>query len=357
MDEASGQPIDPLATGVPPVDYAANMVKYDAEERAALIAEMRQTVDRLENDVAARGDIKLLNRALKELRYAFQVFRPYRMIRKVTVFGSARTSPDHPDYKLAVEFGRRMASAGWMVVTGAGGGIMEGAHVGAGQSMSMGVNILLPFEQEANFVISGDQKLVTFRYFFTRKLMFVKEVHAVVLFPGGFGTMDELFEVLTLIQTGKRDMIPIVLIESPGERYWTAWLEFIRAQLLGRQLISPPDLSLFKITDSLDEAVSEIERFYSVYDSMRFIRDKLILRLRDVPGDELLDRLNIEFAGLLAGGKIERVPTHPHEYDESEIRHLPRIAFKFNRRETGRLRQLIDVLNRELAAANADEED
>lgn len=357
MDDPSKIETSPKPTGELPPDASAIALKHDAEERAALLAEMRQTINRLENDVAARGDIKLLNRALKELRYAFQVFRPYRMIKKVTVFGSARTPPDHPDYKLSVEFGRRMASSGWMVVTGAGGGIMEGAHVGAGQTMSMGVNILLPFEQEANFVIQGDEKLVTFRYFFTRKLMFVKEVHAVVLFPGGFGTMDELFEVLTLIQTGKRDMIPIVLIETPGERYWTAWLEFTRSQLLGRQLISPTDLSLFKITDSIDTAVAEVERFYSVYDSMRFIRDKLVLRLRDVPSDELLERLNVDFAGMLTSGKIERVPTHPHEYDESEIRHLPRIAFRFNRRETGRLRQLIDVLNLELAAANDDEED
>ena len=356
MDDAQPE-TSPKPTGEIPADASEAFRRHDAAERESLLQEMRQTIDRLERDVAARGDLKLLSRALKELRYAFQVFRPYRTIKKVTVFGSARTAPDHPDYKLSVQFGRRMATAGWMVVTGAGGGIMEGAHVGAGQAMSMGVNILLPFEQEANFVINGDQKLVTFRYFFTRKLMFVKEVHAVVLFPGGFGTMDELFELLTLIQTGKRDVIPIVLIETPGERYWTAWLEFIRAQLLGRQLISPPDLSLFRITDNIDDAVAEIERFYSVFDSMRFIRDKLVLRLRDVPSDELLERLNIEFASLVTTGKIERVPTHPHEYDESEIRHLPRIAFNFNRRETGRLRQLIDVLNIELAAANADEED
>jgi uncharacterized protein (TIGR00730 family) len=329
--------------------------EHDAASRAALIAELRATVDRLERDVAARGDLKILSRTLKELRYAFQIFRPYRLIKKVTVFGSARTQPGHPDYQRAVEFGRRMAAAGWMVVTGAGGGIMEAAHVGAGLAMSMGVNILLPFEQEANFVISGDQKLVTFRYFFTRKLMFVKEVHAVVLFPGGYGTQDELFEVLTLIQTGKRDLLPVVLVDTPGDPYWGMWEDYIRRQLLGRQLISPADLSLFHRTDDLDDAVSEILRFYSVFDSMRFVQDRLVMRVKTALSDEFLARLNSEFRDLLLEGCIERVEAHHHEHDEAHLVHLPRIAFRFNRRETGRLRELIDTINAEGSTAELSE--
>ena len=189
---------------------------FNADRRSQLIAEIKETADKLERDQATLGDLKILSRSLREMRYAFKVFTPYRRIRKVSVFGSARTPSDHPEYHASVEFGRQMAAEGWMVVTGAGGGIMEGAHVGAGKAMSIGVNIMLPFEQGANRIIDKDEKLVTFRYFFTRKLMFVKEVHAVVLFPGGYGTQDELFEVLTLVQTGKGDLIPSVWIEAPG---------------------------------------------------------------------------------------------------------------------------------------------
>lgn len=350
MDDTA-QPGESAA--VSPAD--ATHLDREAAGRAALIAEIRLTADKLERDRASRGDLKILSRALKELRYAFKVFSPYRRHKKVTVFGSARTPPDHPDYQLSLEFGRRMASAGWMVITGAGGGIMEGAHVGAGQAMSMGVNIVLPFEQEANYVISKDEKLVTFRYFFTRKLMFVKETNAVALFPGGFGTQDELFETLTLLQTGKRDLLPIVCIDHPGGSYWKAWNDYIREQLLGRNLISPEDLSLYRITQNLDEAIAEIMNFYAVFDSMRYVQDRLVIRLRQAPNQALLDRLNAEFHDLLAGGKIERVETHPFEYDDEHVRHLPRIALRFNRRSTGRLRQMIDFLNQEIVAAPSDE--
>jgi hypothetical protein len=237
-----------------------------------------------------------------------------------------------------------------MVITGAGGGIMEGAHVGAGQAMSMGVNIALPFEQDANYVISKDEKLVTFRFFFTRKLMFVKETSAVALFPGGFGTQDELFETLTLVQTGKRDILPIVCIDQPGGTYWSDWKDYIESELLRRGLISRQDLSLLRVTDNLDDAVSEILNFYSVFDSMRFVQDRLVLRLHEAPSDELLDRLNVAFADILSAGRIERTETHPFEYDDEHARYLPRIALRFNRRDTGRLRELIDALNREIVA-------
>ena len=318
--------------------------------RDDLIAEMRRTIDRLEKDRASRGDLKLLNRSLKELRYAFRVFSKYRMNRKVTVFGSARTQPDEAAYIHSADFGRKMAEAGWMVLTGAGGGIMEGAHVGAGREMSMGVNIMLPFEQDANHVIAGDKKLITLRYFFTRKLLFVKEVNAIALFPGGFGTQDEGFETLTLIQTGKGDMMPIVCIDEPGGSYWADWQDYIEKQLLSRKLISPADMSLFLVTDDLQEAFDEITGFYRVYDSMRYIRDRLVLRIRVEPSDEYIEQLNDEFSDLLAKGRIEKSVPHTFEQDEAHLRDLPRLRMRFNRRSIGRLRQLINRLNRDLAA-------
>lgn len=329
------------------IDGESPSAQFEAEARAGLIAEIKETADKLGRDQASRGDLKILSRALKELRYAFKVFTPYRRIKKVTVFGSARTAPDHPDFKTSVEFGRRMAHAGWMVVTGAGGGIMEGAHVGAGPAMSMGVNIMLPFEQEANPIINNDSKLVTFRYFFTRKLMFVKEVHAVVLFPGGFGTQDELFEVLTLVQTGKRDLMPIVCIDSPGGTYWSHWLEFVKRELLSRNLISPNDLSLVKVTDNLDTAVEEVLSFYQNYDSMRYIRETLVIRVHNELTEELIDRLNAQFSDILTSGVIRKVDPHPYEHEEEHLRELPRIGLHFNRRDTARLREMIDLINQE----------
>jgi len=341
MSSDSGPPAAPSSHRSPLA------IKLEEDARAALIAEIKDTADKLSRDQASRGDLKILSRALKELRYAFKVFTPFRSVKKVTVFGSARTAPDHPDFKASVEFGKKMAEAGWMVVTGAGGGIMEGAHMGAGPAMSMGVNIMLPFEQDANSVINHDAKLVTFRYFFTRKLMFVKEVHAVVLFPGGFGTMDELFEVLTLIQTGKRDLMPIVCVDSPGGTYWSSWLEFIRKELLARNLVSPRDLSLVHLTDNVDVAVSEVMGFYRNYDSMRYIRDLLVLRVRKPITDELLAKLNADFPDILSSGTIERTTTHSYELEEEDTRDLPRLGLHFNRRDAARLREMIDVINRD----------
>jgi len=324
----------------------------DPQPTSNLIEEIKETADKLARDHATRGDVKIIARALKELRYAFKVFTPYRRKRKITVFGSARTRPDHPAYQEAVEFGRRMAEVGWYVVTGAGGGIMEGAHVGAGRAMSMGLNIMLPFEQSSNPVITDDPKLVHFKYFFTRKLMFVKEVHAIALFAGGFGTQDEAWETMTLIQTGKRDLMPIVCIDYPGSTYWSDWLAFVKKQLLGERWISPADLSLFKVVGSTEEAVDEVLGFYSVYNSMRFIREKLYLRLHRAPNDELLEQLNTEFADIIASGRIERVTAHAYESDDDHLVDLPRLAFIFNRRDYGRLRQMVDVINTELAVEN-----
>lgn len=313
-----------------------------------LLEELRGTVDKLENDKASKGDLKILSRTLKELRYSFRVFSRYRKNRKVTVFGSARTQPEEGAYQHSVLFGKVMAESGWMVLTGAGGGIMEGAHVGAGRDLSMGVNIILPFEQSANHIIAGDRKLVNLKYFFTRKLLFVKEVHAIALFAGGFGTQDEGFEALTLIQTGKRDMMPIVCIDEPGGSYWKEWKEFIERQLLANGLISPADMSLFLVTEDIEEAYDEIMNFYSVYDSMRYIRDKLVLRIRVEPDDEYVEQLNDEFGDLLTTGRIEKSTAHIFEEDERHIRDLPRLKMHFNRRSIGRLRQLVNKLNKDL---------
>lgn len=335
---------------VHPQESESEVIEHVSELRnhSELIDEIKETADKLAADGATRGDLKILSRALRELRYAFKVFTPYRRNRKVTVFGSARTEPDAAEWKQAELFGKRIAEEGWMVLTGAGGGIMEAAHAGCGREMAMGLNILLPFEQEANPIIEGDDKLVNLKYFFTRKLLFVKEVHAVVSCPGGFGTQDEAFETLTLVQTGKRDLMPMVFLDEPNGTYWSSWVEYIKTELLDKGMISPSDMSLFKVTDNVEEAVDEVLDFYSVYNSMRFIRDKLVLRLHCPPSDSLMERLNDEFQDVVASGKIERAETHKLEADDEHLTHLPRISFAFNRRAVGRLREMVDVLNSEL---------
>ncbi|GIW97038.1 MAG: Rossman fold protein, TIGR00730 family [Pirellulaceae bacterium] len=314
-------------------------------QRADLIEMMERTIRQLESDGTTLGDLKILSRTLRELRYAFKVFQPYRRRRKVTIFGSARTPPDHPNYQQAMEFARCMASHGWMIITGAGGGIMEAGHVGAGRELSMGLNIMLPFEQAPNPVIDGDPKLVTMKYFFTRKLMFVKECSAVCSLPGGYGTLDETAEVLTLLQTGKQTMIPVVLLDAPGGDYWSHFHEFIEDTLLRDGMISPEDLSLYKVTDSVHEAVDETLRFYRVYHSMRYVGDTLVLRMRCPLTAEEIEELNDQFSDILVSGKIEQGEALPPEANEPEIAHLPRLKLHFDRKQLGRLRQLIDALN------------
>jgi len=328
---------------VMPTEHSSVLTRH-----TTLIESIKESADKLAKDGATRGDLKIISRALKELRYAFKVFTPYRRHRKITVFGSARTQPHEAVYQHSVEFGRMMAQEGWMVVTGAGSGIMEGALVGAGKSMSMGLNILLPFEQEANYVIKKDEKLVNMKYFFTRKLLFVKEVHAIALFPGGFGTQDEGFETLTLVQTGKRDLMPIVLLDEPNGTYWKNWHKFVVEELLQKELISRDDLSLYKMTDNLEEALEEVLGFYSVYNSMRFIGDRLVLRLHVEPDDDFLVRLNDEYSGILESGKIEKTKVHRLEADDEHLADLFRIAFHFDRKNVGKLRQMVDTINREL---------
>ncbi len=324
-------------------DAAADDRHHTGAEQLA--QQIRETADKLLRDGASRGDIKLLSTALKELRYSFKVFTPYRHLRKVTIFGSARLPASHPAYTSAVEFSRRVAHEGWMVITGAANGIMEAGHVGAGREQSIGVNILLPFEQEANPIIRGDLKLMHLKYFFTRKLLFVKESDAVALFPGGFGTQDECFEVLTLLQTGKAQMFPIVMVDEPGGNYWQRWREYIEDELLGRELISPADMSLFKVTDSVDEAVAEVLHFYRVYHSMRYVHGDLLLRLQHRLSDDRMERLRDEFADIVVAGTFEQTEALPEEANETHIAALPRLRFRFDRHNLGRLRQLIDVIN------------
>ncbi len=311
-----------------------------------LVATIKETADKLVADGTSRGDLKLLSRTMRELRYAFKVFSPYRKNRKVTIFGSARTLPHEPAYQAAVELGRAMVEHQWLVVTGAASGIMEAGHRGAGRGASMGLNIMLPFEQSANSFIAGDAKLVHMKYFFTRKLMFVKECDAVVCLPGGFGTLDEAMEVITLLQTGKRDMVPVVLLDAPGGTYWKTLQDFIINHMLGGRMISPEDLNLYRLTDSVQTAVDEVLQFFRVYHSMRYVKQTLVFRLQTPLSARLLETINTQFRDILVDGDFVATSALSGERDEPDLGHLPRLAFHFNRRHFGRLRQMIDLINR-----------
>jgi uncharacterized protein (TIGR00730 family) len=310
------------------------------------VADIIENALKLLTDVKDSGDVKVIQTALRELRYAFRLFAPYAKTRKVTMFGSARTLASRMEYQQAIEFGRKAAAAGFMVITGAGGGIMQAGHEGAGPENSFGANIRLPWEQSANPVIKEDKKLVTFKYFFTRKLTFIRHSDAIALFPGGFGTMDEGYETLTLMQTGKSQLMPLVLIDRPGGTYWKTWDKHVREHLLRDQLISTDDLYLYQITDNTDEAVKIITRFYRNFHSTRFVKDLFIIRLKHPPSDSAIDAMNEDFADIIVGSKIARIEPTPEEVEDKDNLELHRIGFGFNRRDYGRLRQLIDVLNR-----------
>jgi len=316
---------------------------YGQMEESELLRQMLTTSVRFVRDRVNRGDFRLVNNALKELRHALYIFGDYTNIRKVAVFGSARTAPDHPDWQHAHAFAERIAAEGWMVITGAGDGIMGAAQGGAGRDSSFGVNIRLPFEQSANETIAGDRKLINFRYFFTRKVMFVKESHAIVLFPGGFGTHDEGYESLTLIQTGKSELIPVIYVDEPGGSYWKDWDQYVRTHLHGRGLIGDDDLELYSVTDDIDEAVRQVTNFYSNYHSMRYVKDLLVIRLRTAPDAEQLAALNEEFASILSEGQIQVSAALAEE--NGEVSDFPRITMHFNRRNIGKLRKLINRVN------------
>jgi uncharacterized protein (TIGR00730 family) len=300
---------------------------------------------RLAADRADRLDLKIANAALKEMRAAYNVFAPYREIPKVTIFGSARTKPEDPLYAQTAELARAMADRGWMVVTGAGPGLMTAGMEGAGRENAIGVLIRLPFESGANEVIAGDEKLIEMKYFFTRKLMLMKESEAFVALPGGFGTLDETFELLTLVQTGKAVPVPIVLLDTPSGRYWDSWRRFVDDAVLSNGMIDPEDRRLYCITDNVEHAVSEVEGFYRNYHSLRWVGSRLVLRLRAAPTDEEVEELSGSFADLLADGRIDRTDPLPPEVSGQDHLDLPRLVLRLDPRRYARLRVLIDALN------------
>jgi uncharacterized protein (TIGR00730 family) len=319
--------------------------KADIGHDRDLVFEMIVSAVRLGRESKDRGDLKLVNAALKELRYSFYVFEPYDDVPKVSIFGSARTQADDPEYAMARDLGRAMADRDWMVITGAGPGIMEAGIEGAGAENAFGVNIVLPFEAAAAPVIADDPKLINYRYFFTRKLMFMKESQGFVLLPGGFGTMDEAFELLTLMQTGRSPVAPVVMLQTEGGTYWTRWREFVERDLAARRLISEQDLDLVRICDKVEDAVEEITSFYSTYHSARYVGRRLVFRLQHEIDDDQLAELNNDFADIIVAGNIERVDASPSEIEDDDHVGLPRLAFQFDRMSIARLRLFIDRLN------------
>ena len=311
----------------------------------ALLESIVETCLALPSGGAAVPDLKLIDAALDEIRRALDCFRPYAGTRKIATFGSARTLSTDPVYVLARDFSRAAVEAGFMIITGAGPGVMRACQEGAGRDRSFGVNIRLPFENMANEFIRGDDKLVEFKYFFTRKLFFLKESSAVVLFPGGFGTHDECFEVLTLIQTGKSHLVPIVFIDAPGGTFWTDWKRYVDEQILRHSLIDPDDLSLFRITDKIDDAIDEVRRFYRVFHSARTIRSRLVVRTNFPVSDRDIAEISHEFADILKAKPVLRREPYDEEHDEPALLELPRLVLHFDMKSYGRLRQLIDRLN------------
>lgn len=341
------EPVRRQWTIEPPFDERVRELVEDwgAEKTPELIEEMIVTALKIARDEMGVADLKLINRSLKELRYAAKVFANYKRVRKVAIFGSARTAPDTPVWRMAEEFGREIVQQKFMVITGGGDGIMGAAQKGAGRENSFGLNIRLPFEQRANPIIEGDGKLINFNYFFTRKLNFVKETHALALFPGGFGTMDEGFEVLTLMQSGKARIIPMVLIDLPNGRYWETWTKFVRNDMFKLGYVSPEDFSLFKLCHTVGDAVNEIVHFYKQYHSTRWVGDQLVLRVTRKLSSKAIADLNKRFADIVREGEIVQGKALPAEKNEPEIWALPRLILTPHRRDFGRFRELIDAIN------------
>jgi uncharacterized protein (TIGR00730 family) len=336
----------PLASSEKTVAAVRDLIRSlggDPESFAGeMITQLVQTSLKLIGDGHDLGQLKLLNRALKDMRYAYRVFNRYRGTRKITIFGSARTLEDHPDYQAARCFSAAIARHGWMSITGAGDGIMKAGHEGPQREASFGLSIRLPFETTANTVIEGDPKLINFRYFFTRKLMFMSHADAVAIFPGGFGTQDEAFETLTLVQTGRSNVVPVVLTEGEGGVYWKHWDTYIRKNLLARGMISPEDPGIYHIAASVDDAVAHVLRFYRVYHSSRYVGEQLVLRLKHRLTDEQVQGLNEEFADIVSSGCIRQCGPLQGEDDHLD---LPRLAFHHTRRQYGRLRTLVFRIN------------
>ncbi|MFH1066781.1 MAG: LOG family protein [bacterium] len=338
----------PYTAGNPEIDRKIEELLSEWGVTADLnrFREMMVTVLKFANDKPHPADVYQFNIALKEMRYANRVFQNYGDIKTVSIFGSVRTPESSPAYQAAYKFAEMMRESGYMIITGGGNGIMGAAQAGAGRERSFALNISLPFEQEPNETIEGDPKLITFKYFFTRKLNFVKHSHAIALFPGGFGTMDECFETLTLIQNGKATPTPIVMVDEPNGHYWKSWERYMREYLLGNGLIAASDFHLFKITDNLEEARNEILKFYHNFHSYRYIGDLCVIRVHRAFEDDVLKKLSEEFADILTDKNGFEIRTAlPAEINEPEIAHLPRLCGYFNKHNFGRLRQLIDRIN------------
>jgi len=352
--------VPPLAADTAGVETVTDEQKLDPEreqlvdelldsagvtKRRDLYRAILGTVVHLAEEDTDPVDLKLASAALAEMAEAFRVFRPFRDGRKVTFFGSARTLPEDPLYLQARHLAERMAEQGWMVVTGAGPGIMAAGMEGAGVARSLGVNIRLPHEQGANAFIAQDPKLVEMRYFFTRKLMLIKESDGYAVLPGGFGTLDEAFELLTLLQTGKAQPAPLVLLDVPGGSYWRGWERFLQEEVAARRLVDADDHSLYKITSDVEDAAQELLAFFRNYHSVRWVGDLLVVRLRVAPTRAQLADLNSRFGDIVVSGTIR--PTKPLAPERSSDDHLdlPRLAFRFDRFHYGRLRQLINAVN------------
>jgi uncharacterized protein (TIGR00730 family) len=329
---------------------AAGVKGSAASIHTKLIKDLVLTALKLLPDGRDTGEIKLLTNAMRELRHAYRIFGKYKEPHKVTIFGSARTPEDHPDYTACVEFSKLMSQAGWMSITGAGGGIMQAGHVGPGREASFGVAIRLPFEQNANHVIKDDEKLINFRYFFTRKLMFLSQAEAVVLFPGGFGTMDEAYETLTLVQTGKASMMPIVCVEGAGGTYWKNWNAWVEAELRDRGWISPEDSSIYYVAKDPTDAASHIVKFYRNYHSSRYVKDDFVIRLRNPIRQSDVTKLQEEFGSLIKAGDMRL--SGPLEGEDDHLTR-PRLVFHHNRSRFAILRRLIDRINELEPAAGA----
>jgi uncharacterized protein (TIGR00730 family) len=334
-------------TNGPVDDLIDRLIRHAGEVRHPdFVREMILAALKSGQESEDRIDLKIMNTTLKEMRFTTKVFSPYRGVRKVTVFGSARTRPEEPIYKMAQEFGKKLSAAGYMVITGGGPGIMQAVNEGAGPENSFGVNIRLPFEQQMNPVLANNPRAITYKYFFNRKIAFLKESDAVALFPGGFGTLDEAMETLTLVQTGKRAPLPLILIDEPGGTYWTRYIEFLKEELLLNGYINKTDLDLFERPESLDEAVKRIRFFYSRYHSLRYAGEKLVIRLLTPVAKEAAEELQVNFHDILMPqGGISLSGPLPAESEEPELAHLPRLVVDFDRKDFARLRHLIDAIN------------
>ncbi len=314
-------------------------------QHADLIREIIITALNLSENHVTQNDTQIIHTALKDMRYGFKFFSTYKNIRKISVFGSARTDPTEPIYKYTTAFAQKITEHGFMVITGAGEGIMRAAQKGAGRHNSFGINIILPFEQTANEFIENDPKLMTFKYFFTRKFFFIKEADAVALFPGGFGTHDEGFEAMTLLQTGKTDPMPIIFIDIPGGTYWQSWLTYLKDEFVERGLISPEDLQLFKVTDQIDTALDEVTTFYRNYHSICFVKNKLVVRMAHPIENKCLEQLNDHFSDIVVRGRIEKTGPLQEEGGDPNLLSLHRIMLHFNQMSFARLRQMINMIN------------